>query len=172
LKQIFKKEDIFHISLVSWDSAGTSRFKGPKRGTRYAAQISTKNAICMLGKSGMIEAQLMIKGAGPGRDAALRTVLRSGSGVKVKCIRDETPFPHNFRINVRMNSFSFFDLRTKKGFNMVKRKVIYSLYFRIIKEKIFWRFSNAYSQTFCLHNSYILCYSLFLDSKIRYNLYI
>jgi ribosomal protein S11 len=73
----------------------------------------------MIIQQGMIEAQLMIKGAGPGRDAALRTVLRSGSGGKVKSIRDGTPFPHNLRINVRMNSFSFLDLRTKKGFNRV-----------------------------------------------------
>ena len=59
----------------------------------------------------------MIKGAGPGRDAALRTVLRSGSGGKVKSIRDGTPFPHHW---LRINSFG--DLRTQKGFNMVKRE--------------------------------------------------
>nr|YP_010233642.1 ribosomal protein S11 [Juncus effusus]QSZ78310.1 ribosomal protein S11 [Juncus effusus] len=83
----------FRGQVVSWDSAGASRFKGPKRGTPYAAQIATRNAIYMVVKQGMIETQLRIKGAGPGRDAALRTVLRSG--VKVKCIRDVTPFPHN-----------------------------------------------------------------------------
>ena len=83
----------FRGQVVSWDSAGTSRFKGPKRGTPYAAQIATRNAIYMLVKQGMIEAQLRMKGAGPGRDAALRTVLRSR--LKVKCIRDVTPFPHN-----------------------------------------------------------------------------
>ena len=73
--------------MVSWDSANT---KGQKRGTPYAAQIATRNAIYMLVKQGMIEAQLRMKGAGPGRDPALRTVLRSGG--KVQCI---PTFPHN-----------------------------------------------------------------------------
>ena len=79
--------------VVSWDSAGTSRFKGPKRGTPYAAQIATKNAIHMLVKQGMERAAIMIKGAGPGRAAALRTILHSG--VKLSFIRDVTPMPHN-----------------------------------------------------------------------------
>jgi small subunit ribosomal protein S11 len=83
----------FRGQVVSWDSAGTSRFKGPKRGTPYAAQIATRNAIFMLVKQGMREAQLRIKGAGSGRDAALRTVIHSR--LKVKSIRDVTPFPHN-----------------------------------------------------------------------------
>lgn len=79
--------------VVSWDSAGTSRFKGPKRGTPYAAQIATKNAIHMLVKQGMERAGVMIKGAGPGRAAALRTIIHSG--VKLSFIRDVTPIPHN-----------------------------------------------------------------------------
>nr|YP_009433831.1 ribosomal protein S11 [Hypolytrum nemorum]ANP26045.1 ribosomal protein S11 [Hypolytrum nemorum]QIB72654.1 ribosomal protein S11 [Cyperus glomeratus]QIB72746.1 ribosomal protein S11 [Cyperus difformis] len=79
--------------VVSWDSAGTSRFKGPKRKTPYAAQIATKNAIHMLVKQGMKRAGVMIKGAGPGRAAALRTIIHSG--VKLNFIRDVTPIPHN-----------------------------------------------------------------------------
>jgi small subunit ribosomal protein S11 len=79
--------------VVFWDSAGTSRFKGPKRGTPYAAQIATKNAIRMLVKQGMRRGEIMIKGAGPGRYAALKTVLHSG--LKIKFIRDVTPIPHN-----------------------------------------------------------------------------
>nr|YP_010290946.1 ribosomal protein S11 [Juncus alatus]ULQ66536.1 ribosomal protein S11 [Juncus alatus] len=79
--------------VVSWDSAGTSGFKGPKRGTPYAAQIATKNAIYVLIKQSMKRAEVMVKGVGPGRDAALRTVVRSG--VKLDFIRDVTPIPHN-----------------------------------------------------------------------------
>nr|YP_010291309.1 ribosomal protein S11 [Juncus himalensis]ULQ66972.1 ribosomal protein S11 [Juncus himalensis] len=79
--------------VVSWDSAGTSGFKGPKRGTPYAAQIATKNAIYVLVKQSMKRAEVMVKGVGPGRDAALRTVIRSG--VKLDFIRDVTPIPHN-----------------------------------------------------------------------------
>nr|YP_010290889.1 ribosomal protein S11 [Gahnia tristis]ULQ66047.1 ribosomal protein S11 [Gahnia tristis] len=83
----------FGGQVVSWDSAGTSRFKGPRRGTPYAAQIATKNAIYMLVKQGMRRAAIMIKGAGPGRAAALRTIVHSG--VKLSFIRDVTPIPHN-----------------------------------------------------------------------------
>ena len=83
----------FGGQVVSWDSAGTSRFKGPRRGTPYAAQIATKNAIYMLVKQGMERAAVMIKGAGPGRAAALRTIVHSG--VKLSFIRDVTPIPHN-----------------------------------------------------------------------------
>ena len=79
--------------VVSWDSAGTSRFKGPKKGTPYAAQTATRNAIYMLAKEGMERAAIMINGGGPGRAAALRTVLQSG--VKLNFIRDVTPMPHN-----------------------------------------------------------------------------
>lgn len=79
--------------VVFWDSAGTSGFKGPRRGTAFAAQIATKNAIYILVKQSMKRAGVILKGKGSGRDAALRTVLRSG--VKLDFIRDETPMPHN-----------------------------------------------------------------------------
>ncbi|KAJ4737941.1 hypothetical protein LUZ62_001068 [Rhynchospora pubera] len=79
--------------VVSWDSAGTSGFKGPKRKTPYAAQIATKNAIYMLVKLGMERAAIKIKGGGAGRATALRTIAHSG--VKLSFIRDVTPIPHN-----------------------------------------------------------------------------
>lgn len=79
--------------VVFWDSAGTSRFKGPKRGTPYAAQIATKNALHLLVKRGMKRGAIIIKGFGPGRDAALKTAAHSG--FKLNFIRDVTPLPHN-----------------------------------------------------------------------------
>nr|YP_010287735.1 ribosomal protein S11 [Carex alatauensis]UKU08167.1 ribosomal protein S11 [Carex alatauensis] len=83
----------FEGQVVSWDSAGTSRFKGPKKPTPYAAQTATRNAIYMLVKQGMKEAAIKINGAGPGRAAALKSVVHSG--VKLSFIRDVTPLPHN-----------------------------------------------------------------------------
>ena len=79
--------------VVSWDSAGTSRFKGPKKPTPYAAQTATINAIFMLVKQGMKEAAIKINGLGPGRAAALKSVVHSG--IKLSFIRDVTPTPHN-----------------------------------------------------------------------------
>ena len=67
--------------------------KGPKKPTPYAAQTATRNAIFMLVKQGMKEAAIKINGAGPGRAAALKSVVHSG--VKLSFIRDVTPLPHN-----------------------------------------------------------------------------
>nr|YP_010129965.1 ribosomal protein S11 [Amorphophallus titanum]QKJ80302.1 ribosomal protein S11 [Amorphophallus titanum] len=79
--------------VVSWSSAGTSRFKGPKRGTPFAAQAAAANAIRTVVGQGMQRAEVMIKGPGPGRDAALRAIRRSG--ILLSFVRDVTPMPHN-----------------------------------------------------------------------------
>nr|QHN54976.1 ribosomal protein S11 [Anchomanes hookeri] len=79
--------------VVYWSSAGTSGFKGPKRGTPFAAQAAAADAIYTLVNQGMQRAEVMIKGPGPGRDAALRAIRRSG--ILLSCLRDVTPIPHN-----------------------------------------------------------------------------
>nr|QFG71452.1 ribosomal protein S11 [Mammillaria pectinifera] len=79
--------------VVSWDSAGTCRFRGVKRGTPFAAQTAAKNAIHTLVKQGMQEAEVRIKGSGSGRDGALRAIGRSG--IQVSFVLEVTPIPHN-----------------------------------------------------------------------------
>nr|WVH39627.1 ribosomal protein S11 [Cleistocactus hyalacanthus] len=79
--------------VVSWDSAGTCRFRGAKRGTPFAAQTVTESAIHTLVKKGMQEAEVRLKGSGNGRDGALRAIRRSG--IKVSFVLDVTPLPHN-----------------------------------------------------------------------------
>nr|YP_009750893.1 ribosomal protein S11 [Cautleya gracilis]QIJ98328.1 ribosomal protein S11 [Cautleya gracilis]UKE75601.1 ribosomal protein S11 [Cautleya gracilis] len=79
--------------VVSWASAGTSGFKGPRRGTPYAAQAAAVNAIRTVVDQGMQRAGVMIKGPGLGRDAALRAICRSG--IRLSFVRDVTPMPHN-----------------------------------------------------------------------------
>nr|YP_010276428.1 ribosomal protein S11 [Cryptocoryne elliptica]UHY39550.1 ribosomal protein S11 [Cryptocoryne elliptica] len=79
--------------VVSWSSAGTSGFKGAKRGTPFAAQAAAANAIHTVVDQGMQRAEVMIKGSGPGRDAALRAIRRSG--ILLSFLRDITPMPHN-----------------------------------------------------------------------------
>nr|YP_010015726.1 ribosomal protein S11 [Rhipsalis baccifera]QOI72710.1 ribosomal protein S11 [Rhipsalis baccifera] len=79
--------------VVSWDSAGTCRFKGAKRGTPFAAQTVAESAIRTLVKQGMQEAEVRIKGSGRGRDGALRAIRRSG--IRVSFVLDVTPMPHN-----------------------------------------------------------------------------
>nr|WKF50972.1 ribosomal protein S11 [Iris vartanii] len=79
--------------VVSCSSAGTSGFKGPRRGTPYGAQAAVVNAIRTLVDQGMRRAEIMIKGPGLGRDAALRAIRRSG--ILFSFVRDTTPMPHN-----------------------------------------------------------------------------
>nr|YP_010235365.1 ribosomal protein S11 [Reynoutria japonica]QTC32018.1 ribosomal protein S11 [Reynoutria japonica]UZP13799.1 ribosomal protein S11 [Reynoutria japonica]WBF90602.1 ribosomal protein S11 [Reynoutria japonica]WBF90689.1 ribosomal protein S11 [Reynoutria japonica]WBF90776.1 ribosomal protein S11 [Reynoutria japonica] len=79
--------------VVSWASAGTCGFKGAKRGTPFAAQTAAGNAIRKVVEQGMQRAEVMIKGPGLGRDAALRAIRRSG--ILLSFVRDVSPMPHN-----------------------------------------------------------------------------
>nr|YP_009485170.1 ribosomal protein S11 [Barclaya kunstleri]YP_010391484.1 ribosomal protein S11 [Barclaya rotundifolia]AUD56355.1 ribosomal protein S11 [Barclaya kunstleri]UPX03441.1 ribosomal protein S11 [Barclaya rotundifolia] len=79
--------------VVSWSSAGTCGFKGTRRGTPFAAQTTAGNAIRTVVDQGMQRAEVMIKGPGLGRDAALRAIRRSG--ILLNFVRDVTPMPHN-----------------------------------------------------------------------------
>lgn len=79
--------------VISWSSAGACGFKGTRRGTPFAAQTAAGNAIRTVVDQGMQRAEVMIKGPGLGRDAALRAIRRSG--ILLSFIRDVTPMPHN-----------------------------------------------------------------------------
>nr|YP_009581561.1 ribosomal protein S11 [Oxygraphis glacialis]QBK49626.1 ribosomal protein S11 [Oxygraphis glacialis] len=79
--------------VVSWSSAGTCGFRGTRRGTPFAAQTAATNAIRTVVDQGMQRAEVMIKGPGLGRDAALRAIRRSG--ILLSFVRDVTPMPHN-----------------------------------------------------------------------------
>ncbi|KAI5316979.1 hypothetical protein L3X38_036686 [Prunus dulcis] len=72
--------------VISWSSAGACGFKGTRRGTPFAAQTAAGNAIRTVVDQGMQQAEVMIKGPGLGRDAALRAIRRSG--ILLSFIRD------------------------------------------------------------------------------------
>nr|YP_010832726.1 ribosomal protein S11 [Astragalus flexus]WFG52468.1 ribosomal protein S11 [Astragalus flexus]WFG52544.1 ribosomal protein S11 [Astragalus flexus]WFG52620.1 ribosomal protein S11 [Astragalus flexus] len=79
--------------VICWSSAGSCGFKGKRRGTPFAAQTAAANAIQTVVDQGMQRAEVIIKGPGLGRDAALRAICRSG--ILLRFIRDVTPLPHN-----------------------------------------------------------------------------
>nr|QJD20998.1 ribosomal protein S11 [Trifolium resupinatum] len=79
--------------VISWSSAGSCGFKGTRRSTPFAAQTAAGNAIRTVLDQGMRRAEVIIKGPGKGRDAALRAILRSG--IRLRFLRDVTPIPHN-----------------------------------------------------------------------------
>ena len=69
---------------------GRSGFKSSRKASPYAGQRTAVDAIRTVG---LQRAEVMVKGAGSGRDAALRAIAKSG--VRLSCIRDVTLMPHN-----------------------------------------------------------------------------
>ena len=81
-------------NVVAWASAGTSGFKGSRKNTPYAARMAAETAAANAQQHGMKEVDVFVKGPGPGREAAIRSIQQS-SGLKVRSISDVTPVPHN-----------------------------------------------------------------------------
>jgi len=80
-------------NVVSWASAGTAGFKGSRKSTPYAARVAAQQASDTAREQGMQEVDVFVKGPGPGREAAIRSI--QGSGLRVRSITDVTPIPHN-----------------------------------------------------------------------------
>jgi len=80
-------------NTVTWASAGSSGFKGSRKSTPYAAQMAAQNAAKQAMEHGVREIDVFVKGPGPGREAAIRSL--QAAGLKVKSITDITPIPHN-----------------------------------------------------------------------------
>ena len=80
-------------NTICWASAGTAGFKGSRKSTPYAARMAAQNAARMAQDHGMQEIDVIVKGPGPGREAAIRSL--QSSGIKVRSIADATPVPHN-----------------------------------------------------------------------------
>lgn len=79
--------------VISWSSAGKSGFRGSKKNTPYAAQISAADAGKVAYEAGLRTVVVYVKGPGSGREAAIRAIDQSG--IKVSAIKDVTPIPHN-----------------------------------------------------------------------------
>lgn len=82
-----------HGNTLGWSSAGTAGFKGSRKSTPYAAQLAAQQAAKMAQDNGMREVDIYIKGPGPGREAAIRSL--QATGLVVRSITDVTPIPHN-----------------------------------------------------------------------------
>ena len=79
-------------SLV-WGSAGSSGFKGTKKGTPFAAQMTASNVAKKAMDTGVKQVSVMVKGPGPGRETAIRGL--QAAGLIISSIRDITPVPHD-----------------------------------------------------------------------------
>ncbi len=80
-------------NVIAWGSSGKSGFKGSRKGTPYAAQLSSQDAARQALNDGMRRVEVYVKGPGSGREAAIRSL--QGAGLFVTSIRDVTPIPHD-----------------------------------------------------------------------------
>ena len=82
-----------HGNALSWASAGGLGFRGSKKSTPYAAQMAAETAAKAAMIHGLKSVDVMVKGPGSGREAAIRAL--SAAGLAVTSIKDVTPVPHN-----------------------------------------------------------------------------
>ncbi len=80
-------------NAISWSSAGKEGFKGSRKNTSYAAQLSAETAATTAYEMGLRRVEVFVKGPGSGREAAVRAL--ASSGLEVTSIKDRTPIPHN-----------------------------------------------------------------------------
>ncbi len=79
--------------VISWSSAGKMGFRGSKKNTPYAAQKAAEDCARVAHDLGLRKVNVYIKGAGVGRESAVRTIQELG--IEVAAIKDVTPIPHN-----------------------------------------------------------------------------
>ncbi len=80
-------------NALSWATAGGSGFRGSRKSTPFAAQIAAEKAGEAAKAYGLKNLDVKVKGPGPGRDSAVRSL--NNIGFKITSISDVTPIPHN-----------------------------------------------------------------------------
>ncbi len=80
-------------NTIAWASGGTVGFKGTRKSTPYAAQLAAQAVAKAAMEHGVREIDILVKGPGSGREAAIRSL--QSSGLQVNMIKDVTPVPHN-----------------------------------------------------------------------------
>lgn len=79
--------------VISWSSAGKQGFKGSKKNTPYAGQVSAEEAAREAHELGLRKVKVFVRGPGSGRESAIRSL--HNNGIEVTEIVDVTPMPHN-----------------------------------------------------------------------------
>ena len=80
-------------NAISWSSAGSLGFRGAKKSTPYAAQMTAETAARKAMDSGLRDVHVYVNGPGVGRESAIRSL--GVLGLTVRSIKDITPIPHN-----------------------------------------------------------------------------
>ncbi|ABR30840.1 30S ribosomal protein S11 [Thermosipho melanesiensis] len=79
--------------VITWGSGGTAGFQGTRKGTPYAAQLAADQVAKEAVKLGIKKVDILVKGPGSGREAAIRTF--QAAGLEIGTIKDVTPIPFN-----------------------------------------------------------------------------
>ena len=80
-------------NVIAWASGGNVGFKGTRKSTPFAAQIAAQQVAKQAQDHGVQEIDVVVKGPGPGRESAIRSL--QAAGLQVNMIKDTTPIPHN-----------------------------------------------------------------------------
>ncbi len=80
-------------AVICWSSCGHLGFKGSRKGTPFAAQMTGEDAAKKAREHGVKRVEVFVKGPGSGREAAIRSL--QANGLQISLIRDVTPIPHN-----------------------------------------------------------------------------
>ncbi len=80
-------------NALSWATSGGSGFRGSRKSTPFAAQVAAERAGVAAQEYGVKNLDVEVKGPGPGRESAVRSL--NACGFKINNITDVTPIPHN-----------------------------------------------------------------------------
>ncbi|MHB8572453.1 MAG: 30S ribosomal protein S11 [Candidatus Dormibacteria bacterium] len=80
-------------NVIAWGSAGSGGFKGSRKSTPFAAQVTAESTARKAMEHGLKTIDIFVKGPGAGREAAIRSL--QAAGLEVNSIADITPVPHN-----------------------------------------------------------------------------
>ena len=80
-------------NVIAWESAGSAGFKGSRKSTPFAAQVTADSCARKGMEHGLQKVEVFVKGPGSGRETAIRSL--QATGLEVGSIQDVTPVPHN-----------------------------------------------------------------------------
>ena len=80
-------------NVIAWESAGSAGFKGSRKSTPFAAQVTADAAARKGMEHGLQKVEIFAKGAGSGKDTAVRSL--QAAGLDVTSVKDVTPQAHN-----------------------------------------------------------------------------
>lgn len=80
-------------NALAWATSGGSGFKGSRKSTPFAAQVAAEKAGTIAAEHGVKNLEVRVKGPGPGRESAIRSL--NANGFRITNITDVTPIPHN-----------------------------------------------------------------------------